>query len=40
MEDEGGLISLTLLREWIVEQLNICEDMLLLDLVYKMLLNG
>lgn len=39
MEDEGGLILLPLLREWIVEQVSICEDILLLDLVYKMLLD-
>lgn len=40
MEDDGGLAVLSLLRGWIVEQVNICEDVLLLDLVYKMLLNG
>ena len=40
MEDDGELVLLTLLREWIAEQVNICEDVLLLDLVYKMLLNG
>lgn len=40
MEDESGLVLLTLLREWIAEQVSICEDVLLLDLVYKMLLNG
>ena len=40
MEDEAALILLSLLREWIVEQVSICEDVLLLDLVYKMLLNG
>ena len=40
MEDEGGLILLSLLREWIVAQVSICEDVLLLDLIYKMLLNG
>ena len=40
MEDDGGLIFMPLLREWIVEQVSICEDVLLLDLVYKMLLNG
>jgi len=40
MEDDGGLILLPLLREWIVEQVNICQDVLLLDLVYKMLING
>ena len=40
MEDEGSLILLPLLREWIVTQANICEDVLLLDLVYKLLLNG
>jgi hypothetical protein len=40
MEDDGELAVLSLLREWVVEQVNICEDVLLLDLVYKMLLNG
>ena len=40
MEDDGGLAVLSLLREWVVEQVNTCEDVLLLDLVYKMLLNG
>ena len=40
MEDDGGLAVLSLLREWIVEQVNICGDVGLLDLVYKMLLNG
>ena len=40
MEDDGGLILMPLLREWIVEQVNICEDVWLLDLVYKILLNG
>ena len=40
MEEESGLILLSLLREWIVEQVSICEDVLLLDLVHKILLNG
>lgn len=40
MEDDGGLTLVSLLREWIGEQVSICEDVLLLDLVYKMLLNG
>ncbi len=40
MEDDGGLAVLSLLRDWVVEQVNLCEDVLLLDLVYKMLLNG
>ena len=40
MEDDIGLAVLSLLREWVVEQVNLCEDVLLLDLVYKMLLNG
>ena len=40
MEDDGGLALLSLLREWIVEQVNICGDVGLLDLIYKMLLNG
>lgn len=40
MEDDGGLAVLSLLREWVVEQVTLCEDVLLLDLVYKMLLNG
>ena len=40
MEDDGGLALLSLLREWVVEQVSICEDVLLLDLIYKMLLNG
>ena len=40
MEDDIGLAVLSLLREWIVEQVNICGDVVLLDLIYKMLLNG
>lgn len=40
MGDDGGLALLSLLREWVVEHVNICEDVLLLDLIYKMLLNG
>ena len=40
MEDDGELGLLPLLKEWIWEQVSICEDVLLLDLVYKMLLNG
>ena len=40
MEEDGELGLLSLLREWIVEQVNICEDVLLLDLVHKILLNG
>ena len=40
MEDDGGLAVLSLLREWIVEQVGICGDVGLLDLIYKMLLNG
>lgn len=40
MEDDGERGLLSLLREWIGEQVSICEDVWLLDLVYKMLLNG
>ena len=40
MEDDIGLAVLSLLREWIAEQVNICGDVVLLDLIYKMLLNG
>ena len=40
MEEEGALGVLSLLREWIGVQVNICEDILLLDLIYKMLLGG
>ena len=40
MEDDGGLALLSLLREWVIEQVTICGDVGLLDLIYKMLLNG
>ena len=40
MEDDIGLAVLSLLRGWVVEQVNICGDVVLLDLIYKMLLNG
>ena len=40
MEEEGGLILLSLLREWTIAQVNLCEDVWLLDLIYKMLLGG
>ena len=40
MEEEGALAVVSLLREWVVAQVNICEDVMLLDLIYKMLLGG
>ena len=40
MEDDGGLALLSILKGWVVEQVNICGDVGLLDLIYKMLLNG
>lgn len=40
MEDDSDLGVLTLLREWTKEQVELCEDVSLLDFVYKMLVNG
>ena len=40
MEDEDGLGALSLVRDWIVEQVYLCDDFCLLDLIYKMLLFG
>ena len=40
MEDDSDLALLSRLREWTKVQVEACEDASLLDLVYKLLLNG
>lgn len=34
--NEDDFAELKLLREWVTKQVNTCEDMSLLDLVYKL----
>lgn len=40
MEDDSDLLLLVPLREWTRALVDVCEDVSLLDFVYKLLLNG